>query len=145
MVNSVSGVSNNQNITPSAATRPGVMDKVSQAQLYSPGAYSTQSLLGPLPAQRKKKGSFLGFVGGLVFKAAIVCAALVGARKFLPVLKDANLGKELKEGAKFLDKVKHYTAKSADYIEAKALKAVDFLKSKFSKVAKEAGEATTKA
>ena len=129
MLNSVSGVS--------FGTRYNAMDKVSPEQLNSYGTYSMPDI-APAHSPRKKKGGFFGFLGKLILTAAVVGGALVGARKFLPAVKNAST--ELAEGTKLTvgKKLSYYTAKAGDWVEKAAVKGYEAVKSWFTKTKPEA-------
>lgn len=129
MLNSVSGVS--------FGSRYSAMDKVSPEQLNSYGTYSMPDM-APAHSPKKKKGGFLGFLGKLILTAAVVGGALVGARKFLPAVKNAST--ELAEGAKltFGKKLSYYTAKSGDAVEKAVVGGYNAIKGWFTKAKPEA-------
>lgn len=109
MVNSMSGVSFGS---------IGAMDKVSQEQLYSPGAYSMPELGMQQPPPYKKKGGFIGFLSKLVLTAAVVGGGAVAANKFIPQIKNAKLLKDLPaEGAKKMDKVYGRIKQFGEWVE----------------------------
>lgn len=113
MVTSVSGA------TTTPKKQITAMDKVSQEQLYDPGMYALRELMGP-PPEYRKKGGFFKFLGKLVLTFAIVCAAAVGARKYIkPLAADALKleGKTAKDFAGFGEKTKYYIAKFGDGVE----------------------------
>ncbi len=127
MLNSVSGVS--------FGTRYNAMDKVSPEQLNSYGTYSMPDM-APAHSPHKKKGGFFSFLGKLILTAAVVGGALVGAKKFIPAIKNAP--KELAEGAKFAEKAKVYVAKAGDWVEKTAVTGYKAVKGWFTKAKPEA-------
>lgn len=118
MVNSVSGTPTGGNV---AATTP-----LTKSDLSNPGAYYSDLNADILPIQpERKRKSFLGFLTGLVIKAAILGGAAVAARKYIPALKGdlASFDK-----TKLVGKAKFYFAKCADYISENAVKAYTYVK-----------------
>ena len=94
------------------------MDRVSQEQLYSPGAYTIQEIMAFSEPPRKKQ-SFLGFLTKLVVGAAVIGGMAIGARKYIPALSKTSIdvAKGLETDAKLLDKVKYYFAKYTDKLD----------------------------
>lgn len=107
MVSSVSGVPQNSKI--------GAMDKVSQAQIYSPGAYSMPQVM-QRPVYRREKGGFGRFLGKVVLTAAAVFGGAVLARKNIKSIKNIDLAS--KEGGK----IKRFIAKLGDDVMSAAKK-----------------------
>lgn len=76
------------------------------------------------------RGSLLGSLSKLTLDALIIGGILVGARKFIPALKNYNLTKEIPSG--FGNKFKHYFAKSADWVEDNVKCAYNYIVGKLS-------------
>lgn len=100
----------------------GVLDRISQEQLCSPGAYARNDASASSTYQYRQReesngGGFLGFLGRFIIKAAIIGSAAILARKYIPSLKRINTIEELAEDAKFTEKFKYKFAKCADWLE----------------------------
>lgn len=107
----------------------GAADRVSQEQLYSPGAYSTQELQYERP--RKRKGGFLGFLGKLAFTAVLVGGAAALGRTKLASLKDIDLKIKPGNDTKVLEKAKYYIAGFGEWTNEKVItKIVNLAKNK---------------
>lgn len=112
MVMSVAGASSPKKI--------GVMDKVTQEQLYSQGRYSSPVVIveeSPKTAYRQGD-SFIRFLGKLVLTAAAICGGAVAIRKWVPAMQKESIDvtQKLDSTAKPLEKIKYYIAKFADWI-----------------------------
>lgn len=92
--------------------KPGVMDKVSQEQLNSPGEYTKKE---PMPSQNKQKGGFLSFLVKAVLAAAIVTTGLILTRRY--ALNKVDVSEKLSDGAKPFERIKYDLAKAADWLE----------------------------
>lgn len=68
------------------------------------------------PPEEKKHGSVLGFIVKTLITAGIVAGGLALARSHTS-LKEIDLTKELANDAKFVDKVKYYTAKAGEFVK----------------------------
>lgn len=100
----------------------GVMDKVTQEQLYSPGKYSSPVVIydGPPPSSNySRPDSFVRFLGKLVLTATAVCGAAVAMRKWVPAMKKdiLNVSEKVDPKSTIIYKAKYYIAKFADSIE----------------------------
>lgn len=104
MVSSVSGVTQANNIP-----------TTSREQLYSPGAY-TLNTMDP-PHRHKKHGGFLGFLVKTAVAAAIIGG--VAARISTHSLKDFNVSGKAEKG--FMNNVKYYTKKLGDLVNNKVI------------------------
>ena len=122
----VNAISSSSGVYP---TNARAMDKVTQEQLYNPGLYALQDLLAPPP--EKEKGGFISFLAKTIITAGVVGGALVLAKKSI----DPKFLEELEKDAKLIDKVKHYAAKSGEWVEDTAKVAYGKLKDVFSKKA----------
>lgn len=116
--------------------KTGVLDKISQEQLSSPGAYSKNYLppsptlpppySSPTKSQQpqhyyKEDSGFLGFLAKVVVLAAVICGGSVLARKYVPSLSKINLSEELAKDAKPMEKAKYYFAKFADWLKENSI------------------------
>lgn len=113
-----------------ANRRVGVLDRISQDQLSSPGAYSKNySPPSPImPSQysspyqqnqyyNKEDGGFLGFLGKVIILAAVIVTGSILARRYVPSLNKLNVTEELTKDAKPMEKIKYDFVKFADWLE----------------------------
>lgn len=111
MVNSISAANPNVN-------RIGVMDKVSQEQLYSPGYYSMPDPYYE-PPRRRKHTSFIGFLANLVLTAAVIGGVAIGIRKGL--MKNYQVADKLPDNASAWARIKNSFAKNTDALYEKTI------------------------
>ena len=90
----------------------GVMDKVSQEQLYNPGLYALPELLNPPPPVYKKRGGFLNFLAKVLFMAVVAGGIAIGIRKVL--MNDYKVVEKLADKATSVEKIKNSFAKYTD-------------------------------
>lgn len=90
------------------------MDKVSQKQLETPGAYS-----GPesMPPVYRKGIGFLDFLARAFLAAIIVCTGAVIARRYVPTLSEIDTLQEFPKKAKLIEQIKYDFAKFADWLK----------------------------
>lgn len=93
-------------------SKPGVMDKVSQEQLNSPGEYSKKE---PMPSQNRQRGGFLSFLVKAVLAAAVIVTGLILTRRY--ALSKVDVSRELSDTAKTGERIKYDLAKAADWLE----------------------------
>lgn len=119
------------NSIPSVSFGTGVMDKVTQEQMYNPGLYAQPVYVMQEP--KRKKGGFFRFLGNLILAAAIIGGGAVAVRKFIkPMKKEVfDVTNDLTSEANLGAKIKHHTAKVADKIEEKAVNIYEKVKDVF--------------
>lgn len=113
-----------------AKRKIGVLDKLSQDQLNSPGAYSKNysppspimpsQYSSPYPQTQyynKEDGGFLGFLGKVIILAVVISIGSILARRYVPSLNKINVKEELTKDAKSMEKIKYDFAKFADWLE----------------------------
>lgn len=98
-----------------------VMDKVSQEQLQSPGAHSysrNDYLPSPVfPEERRSGSGFWGFLGKVILWVAVIGAASIALRRYVPALKKVEIAQKPQADAKAWDTIKYDFARFADWVK----------------------------
>ena len=98
---------------------PGVYSMnqgIPQQQMYDPSLYETKRQFDSSYPPSGEKHGISRFIGKLVLLTALICGGAVLARGHVKSVKNVDLTKELAEGAKTGEKIKHKIASLGDYV-----------------------------
>lgn len=104
---------------PATSFGSGAKGQVANEQMYNSGMYPQPIYVVQEPP--RKKGGLIRFIGKLLITAGVVAGGAFAARKLIPALKKDvyKVADEVPTG--FKEKVKHYTARIADFVEEKSV------------------------